>query len=324
MKNILAYVESINGNIKRSAFEVATTAAKLKSKTNSLAIAAIINGTEEIANQLFDYGINQVINIESDILKKYSAQGIAKAVYQLAINKDCDILLFPASSDGLELAPIIASKFDAGYIADIIEMNIENDDIIVKKPVYAGKSIITTKINTPIKVFSLRPNVFTSVRQNSTSKQFESFNPELTINDCKTVVIDTVKNEGRLDVKEADIIVSGGRGMKEPENFILIEELAKVLNAAVGASRAAVDAGWRPHSEQVGQTGKTVSPSLYVACGISGAIQHLAGMSSSKVIFAINKDKEAPIFKVADYGIVGDALEVLPKLTEEIKKIKEV
>jgi len=324
MKNILAYVESINGNIKRSAFEVATAASKLKSKTNAIAIAAIINGTEEIAYQLFDYGIDQVINIESDILNKYSVQAIAKAIYQLANNKECDILLFPASSDGLELAPIVASKFDAGYIADIIEMNIENDDIIVKKPVYAGKSIITTKINTPIKVFSLRPNVFTSVKQNTTTKQFESFNPELTINDCKTLVINTVKNEGKLDVKEADIIVSGGRGMKDPENFALIEELAKVLNAAVGASRAAVDAGWRPHSEQVGQTGKTVSPSLYIACGISGAIQHLAGMSSSKVIFAINKDKEAPIFKVADYGIVGDALEVLPKLTEEIKKIKEL
>ncbi len=324
MKNILAYVESINGNIKRSAFEVATAASKLKSKTNAIAIAVIINGTEEIANQLFDYGIDQVINIESDILNKYSVQAIAKAIYQLANNKECDILLFPASSDGLELAPIVASKFDAGYIADIIEMNIENDDIIVKKPVYAGKSIITTKINTPIKVFSLRPNVFTSVKQNTTTKQFESFNPELTINDCKTIVINTVKNEGKLDVKEADIIVSGGRGMKDPENFALIEELAKVLNSAVGASRAAVDAGWRPHSEQVGQTGKTVSPSLYIACGISGAIQHLAGMSSSKVIFAINKDKEAPIFKVADYGIVGDALEVLPKLTEEIKKIKEL
>lgn len=324
MKNILAYVESINGNIKRSAFEVATAAVHLKTKTNSIAIASIINGNQEIANQLFEYGIDQVINIQSDLLNKYSAQAIAKSVYQLANNKDCEIILFPASSDGLELAPIVAAKFDAGYIADIIEMNADTDNIIVKKPVYAGKSIIKTKINTNIKVFSLRPNVFTPVKQNSTSNQYETFQPDITINDCKTIVVDTVKNEGKLDVKEADIIVSGGRGMKEPENFVLIEELAKALNAAVGASRAVVDAGWRPHSEQVGQTGKTVSPSLYVACGISGAIQHLAGMSSAKFILAINKDKDAPIFKVADYGIIGDTIDVLPKLTEEIKKIKGI
>lgn len=324
MKNILAYVESINGNIKRSAFEVATAAFKLKSQSNSTAIAAIINGNTEIANLLFEYGIDQVINIQSDILKNYSAQAVAKAVFQLVNQKECDVLLFPASSDGLELAPIIAAKFDAGYIPDIIEINSDNNDIIVKKPVYAGKSIIKAKINTQIKVFSLRPNVFTPVKQNSSSREFETFTPELSINDCKTIVIDTVKNEGKLDVKEADIIVSGGRGMKGPEYFYLVEDLAKVLNAAVGASRAVVDAGWRPHAEQVGQTGKTVSPSLYVACGISGAIQHLAGMSSSKVIFAINKDKDAPIFKVADYGIVGDTLEVLPKLTEEIKKIKGI
>ena len=324
MKNILAYVESINGNIKRSAFEVATAAVYLKSKVNTKALAAIINGNQEIANQLFEYGIDEVINIQSDLLDKYSPQAIAKAVYQLANHKECDVILFPASSDGVELAPIVAAKFDAGYIADIIEMNTENDNIIVKKPVYAGKSIVKTKINTTTKVFSLRPNVFTPAKQNSSSSQFEIFNPKITSSDCKTVVVNTVKNEGKLDVKEADIIVSGGRGMKESENFALVEELAKVLNAAVGASRAVVDAGWRPHSEQVGQTGKTVSPSLYVACGISGAIQHLAGMSSAKYILAINKDKDAPIFKVADYGIIGDTLDVLPKLTKEIKRIKGI
>ncbi|MCE5304116.1 electron transfer flavoprotein subunit alpha/FixB family protein [bacterium] len=322
MKNILAYVESINGTIKRSAYEVATAAAQLKSKTKTNAIAVIINGNEEIANQLFEYGVDQVINIPSEILQKYSPQAVAKALYQLASAKECDTMLFPASSDGVELAPILAAKFDAGYISDIIEMNLENDDIIVKKPVYAGKSIIKAKVNSPVKVFSLRPNVFTPIKQVSDVKHYEVFSPELSSNDCKTIVVDTVKNEGKIDVKEADIIVSGGRGMKGPENFYLLEDLAKVLNAAVGASRAVVDAGWRPHSEQVGQTGKTVSPSLYIACGISGAIQHLAGMSSSKVIFAINKDKDAPIFKVVDYGIIGDALDVLPKLTDEIKKIK--
>jgi electron transfer flavoprotein alpha subunit len=194
--------------------------------------------------------------------------------------------------------------------------------MLVKRPVYAGKAIITNKINTPVKVLTLRPNVFTAVKNPSGSVNFTDFTPNLTNDNVKANVADTFKNEGKLDVKEADIIVSGGRGMKDADQFGIIEDLAKTLGAAVGASRAVVDAGWRPHGEQVGQTGKTVSPTLYIACGISGAIQHLAGMSTSKFILAINKDKDAPIFKVADFGIVGDLFDVIPKLNEGIKKIK--
>jgi electron transfer flavoprotein alpha subunit len=209
----------------------------------------------------------------------------------------------------------------AGYIADCVGLELQNNDLIAKKPIYAGKSQISTKIETENKVFTLRPNVFTAVKEEAAALNISDFAANITEKEVGAVAVSTMKNEGKLDVAEADIIVSGGRGMKGPENFHLVEGVAATLGAAVGASRAVVDAGWRPHSEQVGQTGKTVSPTLYVACGISGAVQHLAGMSSAKYIVAINKDKDAPIFKVTDYGIVGDALAVLPKLNENLKKI---
>jgi electron transfer flavoprotein alpha subunit len=316
MKNVLAYLDSINGNIKRTAFEVATAAKMI----NGNVFALSINGNDSVASQIKDYGIENLINVNSDLLKQYSSSAVAEIIFQVAKNKEIDTLVFPANSYGLELAARLSAKMQAGYISDVIEINVNGEDLIVKKPVYAGKSIITAKINTPVKIISIRPNVFTPVK-NSVNLHTEEFTPNLSESNLKAVVVDTYKNEGKLDVKEADIIVSGGRGIKGPEYYNLIEDLANVLGAAVGASRAVVDAGWRPHSEQVGQTGKTVSPTLYIACGISGAIQHLAGMSSSKFILAINKDKDAPIFKVADYGIVGDLFNVLPKLTQEIQSI---
>jgi electron transfer flavoprotein alpha subunit len=219
------------------------------------------------------------------------------------------------------LAPRVATKLEAGYIADCVALTNEDGNITGKKPVYAGKAQITTKVETDTKVYSLRPNVFTAQAE-QVSLNITKFTPEVSDDDLKVKVVDVIKNEGKLDVLEADIIVSGGRGIKGPENYKILEDLADVLGAAVGASRAVVDAGWRPHSEQVGQTGKTVSPSLYIAAGISGAVQHLAGMSTSKIIVAINKDKDAPIFNVCDYGIVGDLFDVVPKLTEKIKAIK--
>jgi electron transfer flavoprotein alpha subunit len=199
-------------------------------------------------------------------------------------------------------------------------LKVEGGEIIATRPVYAGKALIDVKIASPTKIFSLRPNVFTASPANGATVSIEKYAPDLNDADFVAKVTGTKVAEGRPDVTEASIIVSGGRGIKGPENFHLVEELAEVLGGAVGASRAVVDAGWRPHDEQVGQTGKTVSPTLYIACGISGAIQHLAGMSSSKYIVAINKDKDAPIFQVADYGIVGDLFEIVPALTSELEK----
>jgi electron transfer flavoprotein alpha subunit len=210
---------------------------------------------------------------------------------------------------------------NAGIIIDCINLLPDNGQIIATRPVYAGKALIDIKLNSRIKIFTIRPNVF-KPQSSSNGKTTDITVKEVNPQNLKSRVVGFKKSEGKLDVAEADIIVSGGRGLKGPENFHLVEELAETLGAAVGASRAVVDAGWRSHREQVGQTGKTVSPSLYIACGISGAIQHLAGMSSAKYIVAINKDKDAPIFNIADYGIAGDAFEILPVLTEEIKKIK--
>lgn len=320
--NIIAYLDFTKNELKKVAFEVATLANQIKSQSNANIFAISINADANKAEELKEYGIEKLINIKSDLLDNYSSDAIANSVFQYTQSINPDLIIFPANSHGLELAPRLAAKFNAGYVSDVIEVIFDNGNLFFKKPVYAGKSIVTSKINSPVKVISIRPNIFTAKKNPIDALNVENFEPQLTSNDIKAKVVDINKNVGKLDVKEADIIVSGGRGMKAAEHFNLIEDLASVLNAATGASRAVVDDGWRPHAEQVGQTGKTVSPTLYLACGISGAIQHLAGMSSSKYIFAINKDKDAPIFKVADYGLVGDVFNILPKLTEEIKKIK--
>jgi len=320
--NIIAYLDFYKNELKKTAFEVLTLANQLKDQFNANVVAISVNANDTKTNELKDYGINNIINISSPLLEYYSSAAIAEALFQYSKTFNPDLFIFPANSHGLELAPRIAAKFNAGYIADVIDVITEGNIMTFKKPVYAGKSIVTAKINSQVKVISIRPNVFTAKKKPIDNLAVSNFTPELDESHIKAKVVDTKKNVGKLDVKEADIIVSGGRGMKSAEHFNLIEELAAVLGAATGASRAVVDDGWRPHSEQVGQTGKTVSPTLYIACGISGAIQHLAGMSTSKYIFAINKDKDAPIFKVADYGLVGDVFNILPKLIEEIKKIK--
>ncbi|HLF19842.1 MAG TPA: electron transfer flavoprotein subunit alpha/FixB family protein, partial [Bacteroidota bacterium] len=226
-----------------------------------------------------------------------------------------------ATAMGKDCGPRVAVKLDAGIAVDCTELKVENGEIIATRPIYAGKVLTDVKVTSSSKIFSLRPNVFTAGTGNGPAASVEKATVQLAEEDFVCKVVDVTQSKGKLDVAEADIIVTGGRGLKGPENFNIIEELAGVLGGAVGASRAVVDAGWRPHDEQVGQTGKTVSPSLYIAVAVSGAIQHLAGMSSSKYIVAVNKDKEAPIFQVADYGIVGDAFEVVPALTMEVKKL---
>jgi electron transfer flavoprotein alpha subunit len=320
MKKILVYIEGNKDSLKRTSFEIISAARNLAGSAGISFSAVMINGAEEQINTAGEYGLTKVLNAKHDLLTKNSTMAIASVVAQAAKAEGADIVFFAGNAVGFEVAPRVAIKQEAGYIADCVAIEFADGNYIASKPVYAGKAQVKTKIDSNNKVFTLRPNVFTATKaEGSANVEISDFTPELTENDFKSWTVDVMKNEGKLDVLEADAIVSGGRGIKGPENYNLIENLASVLGGAVGASRAVVDAGWRPHGEQVGQTGKTVSPTLYIACGISGAVQHLAGMSSSKIIVAINKDKDAPIFKVCDYGIVGDLFDVLPKLTEKIK-----
>lgn len=314
----LIYVEQRDGNIKKSSFEALKKGSDL-AKTMNAEIEAVVIGNEvNNLENIGGYGVNKITHLKNAELSNYSVSAYCELFVKFAKNFDVNYILLANTSMGKDLAPALAIKLNCALVVDCTAIEIQNGNLIATKPVYAGKAITVVETNTPKSIYTLRPNVFT-LGQATEDKA------EVIVNNIDSVnlsnkVIKVTKAEGKLDVAEANIIVSGGRGLKAAENFGMIEELATQLGAATGASRAAVDAGWRPHSDQVGQTGKTVSPNLYIAVGISGAIQHLAGMQSSKFIVAINKDKDAPIFSVADYGIVGDAFEVVPALIEELTK----
>ena len=317
---IIAILEQREGKLKRFAFEAVSAAVKLADELKLEKEVVVVGNEIENLSEVGNYGISRIVHLKSDKLENYSSSGYAEVLTNYINDSGADFLLLANTAYGKDLAPILAVKTDSGLIADAVKLDTSSGELVVTRPVYAGKALADVKFKTEKKVLTIRPNVFKAVPANGNSPEIVV--KEVTPANLKSRVVSFKKSEGKLDVAEADIIVSGGRGLKGPENFHLIEKLADVLGGAVGASRAVVDAGWRPHREQVGQTGKTVSPSLYIACGISGAIQHLAGMSSAKYIVAINKDKDAPIFNVADYGIAGDIFEILPKLTEEIEKIK--
>jgi electron transfer flavoprotein alpha subunit len=318
---LLAFAEQREGKFKKSAFEVTQAARRAADQLGGELVTLVVGDkVENILAELGGYGATKVLAVEDPRLHYYSTTAYAKIVAECAKLEQASILFLPASQMGKDLAPRVGAKLEAGIAVDCTALRVEGSEIIATRPVYAGKALIDVRVSSPVKIFTLRPNVFTASASNGASVNLEKVSIDLTEADFASKVTAVKISEGRPDVTEAAIIVSGGRGLKAPENFHLVEKLADVLGAAVGASRAVVDAGWRPHDEQVGQTGKTVSPTLYIACGISGAVQHLAGMSSSKYIVAINKDKDAPIFQVADYGVVGDVFEILPALTEELKK----
>jgi electron transfer flavoprotein alpha subunit len=306
-----------NGQIKRASLE-AVKAANILAEKLSYEVTAVSVGNE--VTGLDKINVQKVVHYKSNDLENYSTSAYSDLVTEFAKELDAEILFFGNTALGKDLAPRVSVKLEAGIVMDVVELHVTDGHIIATRPVYAGKALTNVKVNTQKKVFTVRPNVFSLSEEEIGSAQIEV--REVSSPNLASKVVEYKKAGGKLDVAEADIIVSGGRGLKEANNFKLIEDLAEVLGGAVGASRAVVDAGWRPHGEQVGQTGKTVSPTLYVAVGISGAIQHLAGMRSSKYIVAINKDADAPIFQVADYGITGDAFEIVPALIEELKKIK--
>ncbi len=318
---LLSFAEQREGKFKKSAFEVTQAARRIADQLGAELVTLVIGSKiENILPELGSYGAAKVLYVDDPRLHFYSTTAYSKILAEVAKREQAAIVFLPASQMGKDLAPRIAAKLEAGLAADCVAMKVEGGEILATRPAYAGKALVDVKVTSATKIFSLRPNVFTAIPANGTKIDVQLFAIELTDADFASRGVSVKVSAGRPDVTEASIIVSAGRGLKGPEHFHIVEALADTMGAAVGASRAVVDAGWRPHDEQVGQTGKTVSPSLYIACGISGAVQHLAGMSTSKCIVAINKDKDAPIFQIADYGIVGDVFEVLPALTAELKK----
>jgi electron transfer flavoprotein alpha subunit len=321
-KGVWIVAEQRDGAFRKISFELASTARKLADVLGEEVCAVLCgSGIEGIAGQLGKYGVDKVFAAESPALEPYTTDAHAAAVAKVVKENDPAILLLGASTQGKDLSARLVGKLATGMATDCTDVKIADGKLLAIRPMYAGKCFGEVVFSTFPQMASLRPNVFPMV-ENAKAGAVVKFDPALDAGQLKTKVLEVQKDmSGKADLTEANIIVSGGRGMKGPENYGIIEELAAVLGATVGASRAAVDAGWRPQSDQVGQTGKIVSPNLYIACGISGAIQHLAGMSSSKFIVAINKDAEAPIFTKADYGVVDDLFKVVPEFTKECKKL---
>ncbi len=321
MAHILVIYEIRDQQIKKVSFEATTAAVQLAEKLDGTVSALLIGKDVSVmAEQAGKYGAQNAFVVDDEKLSKFSPDVFSQVAANAAKQKEATHVLMGASAMGKDILPRVGFHLDNPVLQDIIGFDVKDGKVEYQRPIIAGKLHSNVSVESGVHLATLRPNVFAA-----SEKQVSAEVSELSVEipEPRAVLEEMLFEEGgKLDVTEASIIVSGGRGMKGPENWNLIEDLANAFGAAMGASRAVVDAGWRDHGEQVGQTGKTVTPNLYVACGISGAIQHQAGMSSSKYIVAINKDEEAPIFKIADYGIVGDVFEILPNLTEEVKKVK--
>ncbi len=321
---VFAVAEFRGGDFRRVSFEVASEARKIADALNvPLYGIAVGSGVAEKASELGFYGVDKVFVADDPALESYVAETYVPVIAQIISDADPAAVLLPASVDGKDLSARLAARLEAGLAQDCTEVVCEDGVIKAKRPIFAGKCLAWCEwAEGALPMISCRPNVM-DCRDADATRQAEVEKVDVDIPEARSratgLELDT---SGKVELTEAEIIVSGGRGMKAAENFALLEELAKELGAAVGASRAAVDAGWRPHSDQVGQTGKVVNPNLYIAVGISGAIQHLAGMGSSKYIVAVNKDPEAPIFTKADYGVVEDLFKFIPVFTEEVRKMK--
>lgn len=312
---VFVYAENINGIYKKAAFEAVSYAKALADQTGDAVTAVSINPTDS-AEQLYRYGATKVINVKDEGLKNFSAKAYAQAISEVV---DGNIIVFPHTSDAASVAPMLAVMKNFSLITNVIEAPESSSPFQVKRKAFSGKGFMHAKAEGNGVVITVLQNAF-GVKENPVSGSEET--RELSVANEDTKVLSHEQSSGKLDLKEAEIVVSAGRGMKGPENWGMIEELAGVLGAATASSKPVADIGWRPHSEHVGQTGKAISPSLYIAVGISGAIQHLAGVNASKTIVVINNDPEAPFFKSADYGVVGDAFQIVPALTEKIKAFK--
>ncbi len=323
MSNVLVFIEQRDGKLRKSSLEALSLGHSLSKKSGG-ALAAVIagSGIGSLASELAAYGAAKVFVADKPELALFSSEGYTAALDAAATAFKPSIVLVSATAMGRDVAPRFAARRGVSVLSDVMTLDVEGGRLAGERPVYSGKARVrvTPAANAEIQVATPRPNVFPASKSPGAGEVVNLDLPALKIR-AKVVKVEAAE-AGEIDVAEADKIVSGGRGIKGPENWPILRALCHELGAALGASRAAVDAGWIGHEHQVGQTGKVVSPSLYIACGVSGAIQHLAGMGSSKVIVAINKDPEAPIFKVATYGIVGDLFQIVPAMTEAAKKLK--
>jgi electron transfer flavoprotein alpha subunit len=326
MANILVFAETRGTALRKIALEATTAARALADATGGGEVHALVAGPPGVgaaAEQLAKHGADVVVVVEHAGLANFDREVVAATIAARAKGASYRAVLLGFTAQGRDVGPRVAVKLDAPIVADAISIAPAGDVLTVQHPGYANKVIATLEVKGPLAVVSVRPSAFTARTAERTART-ETMAPASDPSASRVVVKEVVEGgKGKIDLGDAPVIVAGGRGLKAPENFKLIEDLAAAFgNAAVGATRAVTDDGWRPHSDQIGQTGRQVSPQLYVAVGISGAIQHLAGMRTSKTIVAINKDKEAPIFKVADYGIVGDVMEVVPALTKAVQEAK--
>ena len=314
---VITYIESSNGKIKKNGFELASYSSELAKLLNTTAIALTVNVSD--CSELGNYGISKVLKISNDSLKEFNASTYADIITQAVNKTGASTIVLSSSLDSKYLAPILSANIEAAYINNVINLPSNLDPFTVKRTAFTNKAFSDTSSNSEKVIVGLSNNSFGLI-ENSISIDEEIF--EVSISNSNLSVESSEKVSGKISIADADIVVSAGRGMKGPENWNLIEDLADTLGAATACSKPVSDMGWRPHSEHVGQTGKPVATNLYIAIGISGAIQHLAGINSSKIKVVINSDPEAPFFKAADYGIVGDAFDVVPRLNEKLKEFK--
>ena len=317
--SVLVYTESEEGKFKKIAFEAVSYAKGIANILGTSVIAVSINGNQ--TDQLGKYGASKVLSVSSDKLENFNASAYADVIAQAAEKEAANIVVISSSANCKYLAPLLAINMEAGYVPNAIELPSSVAPFKIKSNVFSNKAFANSEITTEKKLIGLAKNAF-GVVENETSSIQENFSPAISEDDLLTKVTALEKSNDKITIADADIVVSAGRGLKGPENWGMIEELAETLGAATACSKPVSDLGWRPHSEHVGQTGKPVSSNLYIAIGISGAIQHLAGVNSSKVKVVINSDSEAPFFKAADYGIVGDAFEYVPQLIQKLKEFK--
>ncbi|WP_298248273.1 electron transfer flavoprotein subunit alpha/FixB family protein [uncultured Christiangramia sp.] len=318
--SVLVYIESEEGKFKKASFEVASYAKEVAGMLDT-GVTAITFNIDDVS-ELGTYGVDKVLKVNNDKLKNFNAEAYSDAIKQAATQESSKVVVLSQSANSKYLAPLLAVHLEAGYASNVVALPESADPFTVKRTAFTNKAFNFTKIDTDVKVLGISKNAF-GLKESQGAATVEDFSPNLTDEDFTVNVESVDKATNKVTIADAETVVSGGRGLKGPENWGMIEEMAEILGAATACSKPVSDMGWRPHSEHVGQTGKPVASNLYIAIGVSGAIQHLAGINAAKTKVVINNDPEAPFFKAADYGVVGDAFEIVPKLNEKLREFKE-